>query len=142
MRCPTLSELSQECPSWWNRSAGRVTLCLRSNEDEQMCATLPPTESIHQRYLAQIRAILTSVFKDKECAMYLFGSRAAGTHAAVSDFDIAILAAEDISGELSQAREMLELSNIPFMVDLVDLRAAPAALGRQVQERGILLWEN
>jgi predicted nucleotidyltransferase len=95
-----------------------------------------------QRYLAQIKAVLTSVFKDKECAMYLFGSRAAGTHAAVSDFDIAILAAEDISRELSQARDMLELSNIPFTVDLVDLRAAPAALGRQVQEGGILLWKN
>jgi predicted nucleotidyltransferase len=95
-----------------------------------------------QHYLAQIKAILTSVFKDKECAMYLFGSRAAGTHAAVSDFDIAILAAEDISRELSQARDMLELSNIPFTVDLVDLRAAPAALGRQVQEGGILLWKN
>ena len=107
-----------------------------------MCDTHPSTESIHQRYLAQIKAILTSVFKDKECAMYLFGSRAAGTHAVVSDFDIAILTAEDISRELSQARDMLELSNIPFTVDLVDLRAAPAALGRQVQEGGILLWKN
>ena len=60
MRCPTLSEL----PS-----------CLQSNEVEQMCATHPQTKSIHQRYLAQIKAILASVFKDKECAMYLFGSK-------------------------------------------------------------------
>ena len=99
-------------------------------------------DSIHHRYLSQIKAILTSVLKDKECAMYLFGSRAAGTHAAVSDFDIAVLAAEDISRELSQAREMLELSNIPFSVDLVDLRDASAAFGRQVQTKGILLWTN
>ncbi|MBC8492406.1 MAG: nucleotidyltransferase domain-containing protein [Chloroflexi bacterium] len=107
-----------------------------------MCATHPQTESIHHSYLSQIKAILTSVLKGKECAMYLFGSRAAGTHAAVSDFDIAVLAAEDINRELSQAREMLELSNIPFSVDLVDLRDAPAAFGRQVQEGGILLWKN
>lgn len=107
-----------------------------------MCATHPQTESIHHSYLSQIEAILASVFKDKECAVYLFGSRAAGTHAAVSDFDIAVLAAEDMSRELSLAREMLELSNIPFTVDLVDLRDAPAAFGRQVQAGGILLWRN
>jgi predicted nucleotidyltransferase len=107
-----------------------------------MCATHPQAESIHHRYLSQIKAILTSVFKDKACTIYLFGSRSTGTHTVVSDFDIAILAAEDISRELSLAREMLDLSNIPFMVDLVDLSAAPAALGRQVQARGILLWKN
>ena len=107
-----------------------------------MCATHPQTESIHHSYLSQIKAILASVFKDKECVMYLFGSRAAGTHAAVSDFDIAVLAAEDISRELSLVREMLELSNIPFTVDLVDLRDAPAGFGRQVQAGGILLWRN
>jgi predicted nucleotidyltransferase len=107
-----------------------------------MCATHPQAESIHHRYLSQIKAILTSVFKDKECTIYLFGSRSASTHTVVSDFDIATLAAEDISRELSLAREMLDLSNIPFMVDLVDLSAAPAAFGRQVQAGGILLWKN
>lgn len=107
-----------------------------------MRASHPQTESTHHRYLAQIKAILTSVFKDKECTMYLFGSRSAGTHTAVSDFDIAVLAAEDISRELSLAKEMLDLSNIPFTVDLVDLRAAPAAFCQQVQTGGILLWKN
>ncbi len=107
-----------------------------------MCATQPPTESIHHRYLPQIKDILASVFRGKECTIYLFGSRAAGRHTVVSDFDIAVLAAEDISRELSLAREMLDLSNIPFTVDLVDLRTAPAAFGRQVQAEGILLWQN
>jgi predicted nucleotidyltransferase len=92
--------------------------------------------------LSQIKDILVSVFKGKECEIYLFGSRSAGTHTVVSDFDIAVLAAEDISRELSLAREMLDLSNIPFTVDLVDLHAAPAAFGRQVQAEGILLWKN
>jgi len=98
----------------------------------------PQTESIQHRYLSQIKAILTSVFKDKKCTIYLFGSRSTGTHTAVSDFDIAVLAAEDVSRELSLAREMLELSNIPFTVDLVDLRATSVAFSRQIQE-GILL---
>ena len=111
-------------------------------EDEQMCATRLQTEPRHDRYLSQIKTILASVFENQECTIYLFGSRARGTSATVSDFDIAVVAAEDISRELSLAREMLELSNIPFTVDLVDLRAAGAALNRQVQTEGILLWKN
>jgi predicted nucleotidyltransferase len=107
-----------------------------------MCATDLQSESIQQRYLPQIKAILASVFKDKECTIYLFGSRATGTHTAVSDFDIGVLAAEDVSRELSLAREMLESSNIPFTVDLVDLRATSAAFSRHVQAGGILLWKN
>ena len=107
-----------------------------------MCATRLQMDPRHDRYLSQIKTILASVFKNQECTIYLFGSRARGTPAAVSDFDIAVLAAEDTDRELSLAREMLDLSNIPFTVDLVDLRAAGAALSRQVQAEGIMLWKN
>ena len=107
-----------------------------------MCATRLQIEPRHDRYLSQIRTILASVFKNQECTIHLFGSRARGTPASVSDFDIAVLAAEDIDRELSLAREMLELSNIPFTVDLVDLHAAGAALSRQVQAEGIMIWKN
>ena len=106
-----------------------------------MCATRLQTESRHDRYLSQIKTLLANVFKSQECTIYLFGSRARGTPAAVSDFDIAVVAAEDISRELSLAREMLELSNIPFTVDLVDLRAAGEELSRQVQAEGIMIWK-
>ncbi len=100
------------------------------------------SEQYSDRYLSQIKSILSSVLKDKECTVYLFGSRAASRHTAVSDFDIAVLAAEDVSRELSRARERLELSNIPFTVDVVDLRATSAEFSRQVQEEGIILWKN
>lgn len=107
-----------------------------------MCATRLQAKPRHDRYLSQIKTILASVFKNQECTIYLFGSRATGTPAAISDFDIAVLAAEDISRELSLARERLAVSSIPFTVDLVDLRAAGAVLNRQVQAEGILLWKN
>jgi predicted nucleotidyltransferase len=93
-------------------------------------------------YLDQIKSILMRAFQDKRCALFLFGSRAAGRHTPVSDFDIAVEAAEDVSREMSLAREMLELSNIPFSVDLVDLRATSVSFGRQVRAEGILLWKN
>jgi hypothetical protein len=53
-----------------------------------------------------------------------------------------VLAARDISRELSLARERLEDSNIPLTVDLVDLSATSEEFARRVQEEGILLWKN
>lgn len=93
-------------------------------------------------YLDQIKIILLSVFRDVPCVIYLFGSRATGTPSPVSDFDIAILAERDISRELSAAREKLEMSTIPFKVDLVDLRSASPALARHVMTEGILVWKS
>ena len=55
---------------------------------------------------------------------------------------MAVLAAEDISRELSVARDMLDESNIPFKVDVVDLRLAAPAFRRAAQTQGILLWKN
>jgi len=80
--------------------------------------------------------------RGKACTVYLFGSRATGTAQPASDFDMAVLANEDISRELSVARDMLEESNIPFKVDLVDLRLAAPAFRRAAQAQGVLLWKN
>jgi predicted nucleotidyltransferase len=94
------------------------------------------------RYLDQITSILSQALRNKNCEVYLFGSRAVGDHAEASDVDIAVLATEDVSRELSVARERLESSHIPFTVDVVDLNTTSEQFARQVQERGILLWKN
>ena len=91
----------------------------------------------HDLYLSQIRAILSQVLGD--CEIYLFGSRATNRHTDASDFDIGVLAARDVDRELSIARELLEASNIPVTVDLVDLSATSEEFAHQVRKRGILL---
>ncbi len=92
--------------------------------------------------LAQIKAILTRALGGKPCVVYLFGSRATGAAQPASDFDIAVLANDDISCELSAARDMLEESNIAVKVDVVDLRLAAPAFRHTVQAEGVLLWKN
>jgi len=74
-----------------------------------------------------------------DCERYLFGSRATNRYRDVSDFDIGVLASKNIDRELSIARELLEASNIPLTVDLVDLSATSEEFARQVQEEGIPL---
>jgi hypothetical protein len=55
---------------------------------------------------------------------------------------VAVLAARDISPQLSLIREKLEQSNIPFKVDLVDLGLTSTEFSRQVQREGMVLWKN
>ena len=92
-------------------------------------------------YLTEITRILRQALQGMRCRVYLFGSRATGRHCVASDFDIAV---ESPTNEpcLGIAREMLEASNIPFTVDLVDLKATSEVLRRRVLEGGILLWSN
>jgi predicted nucleotidyltransferase len=107
-----------------------------------MCDNGLKTASVDSRYLAQIISMLSQAFQGKECQVYLFGSRAIGNYVKTSDFDLAVLASGSINKELSIARELLELSNIPFTVDLIDLGSAPDRLVHQVKETGVLIWSN
>jgi predicted nucleotidyltransferase len=93
-------------------------------------------------YQVQIESILKRVLAGKTYAVYLFGSRAAGTTNIASDIDIAIAARDPIEAELSIARDLLSQSTIPFEVDLVDLTQTSAAFKSQVLQEGILLWTN
>ncbi len=95
-----------------------------------------------ERIMDQIKAILARALQNQPCEVYLFGSRAVGKARADSDFDVAVSADVDVSRELSQAREMLEESNIPFMFDVVDLRLASPAFREAVLKQGVLLWRN
>lgn len=94
------------------------------------------------KYIRQIESILKRALTGRTCEVYLFGSRATGDHSRVSDFDIAVLTTDDLSRELSLAREWLEESTIPFKVDVVDLRSASAAVRRRALTDGVLLWKN
>jgi len=95
------------------------------------------TKTEQDFYLSRIRAILDQVLSD--CQIYLFGSRATNRHKDISDFDIGVLASRDIDRDLGLARELLETSNIPFTVDLVNLGAVSGEFARRVQREGILL---
>lgn len=98
--------------------------------------------AIESNYLNEITSILTRALHGKACVLYLFGSRAAGTHNPVSDFDIGVSSSDDLRYELSAAREMLEESDIPFKVDVVELQSVSEEFKRKVMTQGVLLWKN
>ncbi len=94
------------------------------------------------RYLQQIISLLAQGLKERRCEVYLFGSRASGEHSEASDFDIIVFSPDDVTRELSLIRERLEMSNIPFLVDLVDGSRTSPEFSTQAREKGRLLWSN
>jgi len=94
------------------------------------------------RHLDAIQKIVAQIFSDTACIVYLFGSRARGTHAPASDVDIAVASPEDVGGKLGALREALESSTIPFFVDVVDLSQTAKKFVENVQNGGVIIWKN
>ncbi len=83
-----------------------------------------------------LKHFMRKYFEGCRVEIYLFGSRARGTHVEGSDIDIAILSEEDISDRIAILRAILEESNLPYKVDVVDLNRA-LYLKDRVMEEGI-----
>ena len=74
--------------------------------------------------------------------IYLFGSRAAQTAQKTSDIDIAIDAGKIIQTiALSNIKEEVEESTIPFFVDIVDFHAVDNDMQNQITKYGVI-WKN
>ena len=71
--------------------------------------------------IEDLKDFLKNFFKGEEVKIFLFGSRARGDSSRFSDIDIGFLSNKDISKELVLLREIIEESNIPYKVDIVNL---------------------
>ena len=84
--------------------------------------------------------LLTVIFP--EAKIYLFGSRARGDFQEHSDIDIALDGKRKLESiEVGQAREMLNASNIPLKIEVVDLHRVPEAMKQNILREGIE-WKN
>ncbi len=71
--------------------------------------------------IEELRDFLKTFFKDTKVEIFLFGSRARGDNSRFSDVDIGFLSDVDISKRLIFLREIIENSNLPYKVDIIDL---------------------
>ena len=76
------------------------------------------------------------------CQIYLFGSRATQTNNPHSDIDLAIDCGHVIPlHDLSALIEAIDGLNIPFYVDIVDVRNTSPVMVEQINKCGIL-WKQ
>jgi uncharacterized protein len=94
------------------------------------------------RSLERIREIIVQLLGDCDARVYLFGSSVTGRVRRSSDIDIAIDPCCVLpSALLSELRERLEESEVPYDVDIVDLSAASPEIRASVEHEG-LLWKG
>lgn len=102
----------------------------------QMKIRVNPSNIKNQEH---VREAIEEIFKSKKVKVYLFGSRAKGGNTPRSDLDLGFLSDEEIGYELSLLREILEESNLPFSVDVVDLSKVGSEFREKVLKEG-KLW--
>jgi len=88
--------------------------------------------------------LLLKIIKQElpDCHIILFGSRARRTNHPGSDIDIAL----DTNGRIDiraigRIKEVIDESNIPFFVDVVDLHAVSPAMREEIMKEGVL-WNT
>lgn len=74
--------------------------------------------------------------------IYLFGSRARGTHRPTSDIDIALDAGRELSFlEIARARNVLDTLYVPEKIDVVDLLSVQQEFKDKILKEGIV-WKS
>jgi len=93
-------------------------------------------------YLKQARKIILRHLKDYGFQLFLFGSQSTQQAGRTSDIDVGILPMDSLPrGLLSEIREELEESHIPYPVDLVDLSRSDPEFLQRVREKGVI-WSD
>ena len=96
-----------------------------------------------QNDLIKIKYIVLSKLQNTQVKVYLFGSRTQKTAGEKSDIDIAILPLSPPLpfGLLSNIRDAIENSNIPYTIDLVDLSKTDQFFRNKVLKEGVI-WKD
>jgi len=88
-----------------------------------------------QKILAVLTALMPGV------TIYLFGSRARGTHSPRSDIDIALQGPEKLSRHaIAEIVRMLQASDIPYKIEIVDFNRVSDDIRESILEEGII-WQ-
>lgn len=97
---------------------------------------------IQNHYLEVLKKLILKNTNEQSVRIWLFGSHAKGTAHRYSDIDIAILPLEKLQpGFISNLKEKIEQSTIPYSVDIVDLSQTDEEFRSKVINEGIL-WKG
>ena len=95
-------------------------------------------DNVKEEYKKKIIKIIRMELPN--CKIYLFGSRARGTHSEGADIDIAIDNGSKIYYRtVWELHDLIESTTIPVFVDVVDLNSVDKKFREQVLNEAILL---
>ena len=93
-------------------------------------------------YLEQLKNLSLLIFKNEPAKIVLFGSRAREDHQPTSDVDIGIIPRQNsCSKSITLLKEKIEESNIPFKVDVVNLKETSEDFYNEVIKEAVV-WKE
>lgn len=97
---------------------------------------------MENNYLSMLKEHVLDQMKNEDVRIYLFGSWAKGVQRKTSDIDIAIeyRNGQD-NGKITQLRENIEESNLPYRVDVVDMQRIGEKLAEKIRREGVV-WKD
>lgn len=97
---------------------------------------------MENKYLTQLREIVTDFFKNDKIKIILFGSRAREENQTSSDVDIGILPSANFdTRKIPLLEEKMEEFNIPFKVEIINLLETSSEL-RQEALKDAVVWKD
>lgn len=90
------------------------------------------------QYVEQIKDLVVRCMREEPVHVFLFGSWARGMAGHGSDVDVAIeyIAKPSNVMKISELRELLEESTIPYRVDVIDMQRASEDLVQEIRKDG------
>jgi len=96
------------------------------------------TDDVIKSHKEKIITIISALFPKTK--IYLYGSRARGTHQEWSDIDLALDAGKKLNRhDIREVMDMLEASNIPYKVSIVDFNDADKEFKDEIS-KDMMLW--
>lgn len=96
--------------------------------------------TLQEEYQTKIITLISALLP--KVKIYLFGSRAREKNHETSDIDIALDAGEKMTlVDVGEVREILNATNIPYKIDVVDFHRVYPAMQEMILKEGIL-WKS
>lgn len=96
--------------------------------------------TVSEEHKSKILALINAIAP--QAKVYLFGSRARGTNAEWSDIDLALDAGQALPELMaSELKNIMEASNLPYKVDVVDLYQISDAMRRAILKDKVV-WKQ
>lgn len=93
-------------------------------------------------HIMELRDAVVGFLSNENVSIFLFGSRARGDNAVVSDVDIGVVPGEGFRKEkLALLREFIENLNVPYKVEIIDFSEVSEQF-RAEALKDTVLWKD
>ena len=99
-------------------------------------------KDVSDKFILELKELVLKKLEKSNIKVYLFGSRARGDASKYSDVDLGLISKDKIDNKtLSELKEIIEESHIPYQVDVVDLSNVSKIFKEKVFNEGII-WRD